>query len=52
MWIRDRPDIVIVDLLMPEIDGISFVEKARPLLDHTAFIMLSQVSSKEMIRCV
>ena len=34
---------------MPEMDGISFVEKARPLLDHTAFIMLSQVSSKEMI---
>lgn len=44
-----RPDIVIVDLLMPEMDGISFVEKARPLLDGTAFIMLSQVSSKEMI---
>ena len=44
-----KPDIVIVDLLMPEMDGISFVEKARPLLDNTAFIMLSQVSSKEMI---
>lgn len=44
-----KPDIVIVDLLMPEMDGISFVEKARPLLDGTAFIMLSQVSSKDMI---
>ena len=44
-----RPDIVIVDLLMPEMDGISFVKKARPLLPDTAFIMLSQVASKDMI---
>ncbi|MCI6061766.1 MAG: response regulator [Dorea sp.] len=44
-----RPDIVIVDLLMPEMDGITFVRRARTLLKDTAYIMLSQVSSKEMI---
>lgn len=44
-----RPDIVIVDLLMPEMDGITFVRQARTLLKDTAYIMLSQVSSKEMI---
>lgn len=44
-----RPDIVIVDLLMPEMDGIAFVKKARPLMPDTAFIMLSQVASKDMI---
>ena len=38
-----NPDIVIVDLLMPEIDGITFVKRAR------SFIMLSQVASKDMI---
>ena len=27
-----KPDIVIVDLLMPEMDGISYVEKARSLI--------------------
>lgn len=43
------PDIVIVDLLMPEMDGITFVKKARSLLPDTAFIMLSQVASKDMI---
>lgn len=44
-----RPDIVIVDLLMPEMDGITFVKKAKKLLPDAAYIMLSQVSSKDMI---
>ena len=26
-----HPDIIIVDLLMPDMDGISFVEKARKI---------------------
>ena len=43
------PDIIIVDLLMPEMDGITFVEQAKAKLPDTAFVMLSQVSSKEMI---
>ena len=44
-----QPDIIIVDLLMPEIDGISFVKKARNILPDCAYIMLSQVTSKDMI---
>ncbi|QSX06362.1 response regulator [Sedimentibacter sp. zth1] len=44
-----KPDIIIVDLLMPVIDGISFVKKAKVLLPNAAFIMLSQVSSKDMV---
>ncbi|MCI6277658.1 MAG: response regulator [Clostridium sp.] len=44
-----NPDIIIVDLLMPEMDGITFVKKAKSFLLDTAFIMLSQVSSKDMI---
>lgn len=43
------PDIVIVDLLMPEMDGISLMQNAKTLLPDTAFVMLSQVSSKDMI---
>ena len=44
-----HPDIIIVDFLMPEMDGITFVTEAKKLLNDTAFIMLSQVSSKDMI---
>ena len=44
-----KPDIIIVDLLMPIMDGITFVQKAKLLSSNTAFIMLSQVSSKDMI---
>lgn len=44
-----KPDIVIVDLLMPMIDGITLVKYAKPLLKSTSFIMLSQVSSKDMV---
>lgn len=43
------PDIVIVDLLMPDMDGITFVGRAKPIMPDTLFVMLSQVSSKNMI---
>ena len=44
-----KPDIVVVDLLMPGMDGISFVKKASAAFQDIAYIMLSQVSSKDMI---
>lgn len=44
-----KPDIIVVDLLMPGMDGITFVKKAAAALPDTAFIMLSQVSNKDMI---
>ncbi len=43
------PDIVIVDLLMPLMDGITFVKKAKESYPELSFIMLSQVDSKEMV---
>ena len=44
-----KPDIVVIDLLMPGMDGISFVRKTAPELQDAAYIMLSQVSNKDMI---
>ena len=44
-----KPDIVIVDLLMPEMDGITFVKHAREIWSEAVYVMLSQVSSKDMI---
>ena len=44
-----KPDIVVIDLLMPGMDGISFVKKASAEFQDIAYIMLSQVSNKDMI---
>lgn len=43
------PDIVYVDLLMPMIDGITLVKKIKNLRPQIHFIMISQVSDKDMI---
>lgn len=43
------PDLILVDLLMPVKDGIQVVQELRELGCTAKFIMLSQVSSKEMI---
>ncbi|MBF8982054.1 response regulator [Lutibacter sp. B2] len=44
-----NPDIVLIDLLLPGIDGITIVSKIRECNMNTHFIMISQVTSKEMI---
>lgn len=46
---RVIPDIVLVDLLMPGKDGISLVKDIKKLYPQIQFIMISQVSSKDMI---
>ena len=44
-----KPDIVMVDLLMPGMDGITFVGRAKAQYPDIGYIMLSQVSNKDMI---
>jgi two-component system response regulator YcbB len=43
------PDIVVVDFLLPKIDGVELVKKIKERREKIQFIMLSQVTSKEMI---
>ncbi|MFD3156652.1 response regulator [Haloimpatiens sp. FM7330] len=43
------PDIVLVDLLMPGKDGISLVKEIKNDISKIQFIMISQVTSKDMI---
>jgi len=40
-------DIVLIDLLMPELDGINFIKKVNN--KKIKFIMISQVSEKRII---
>lgn len=44
-----QPDLIVADLLMPGMDGITFVKKARKIRPEASFLMLSQVSTKDMI---
>lgn len=47
--IEIKPQIVLVDLLMPGKDGINLVKEAKKLYPKMKFIMISQVSCKDMI---
>ena len=44
-----KVDIMLVDLLMPGKDGISLIKEAKALYPDIQYIMISQVSSKDMI---
>lgn len=44
-----KVDIVLVDLLMSEKDGVSVVEELKTITPDTRFIMISKVSDKEMV---
>lgn len=44
-----NPDLVLVDLLMPGKDGLNLIKDVRRSRPHIQFIMISQVSSKDMI---
>lgn len=44
-----NPDIVLVDLFIPGVDGLSIVKNVKPTRPEMQFIMISQVSAKNMI---
>jgi two-component system response regulator YcbB len=44
-----RPDIAVLDLLLPQVDGIAVAEAARACGCPSAIVVLSQVMDKEMV---
>lgn len=44
-----EPDLILIDLLMPGKDGIQVIRELKALGCMAKFIMISQVSAKEMI---
>ncbi|WP_458415348.1 response regulator [Schinkia sp. CFF1] len=44
-----QPDIVLIDFLMPELDGIETIEQLKKEDFQGQFIMISQVVNKEMV---
>lgn len=47
--LASRPDIVLIDFLMPELDGIETMERLQKQGFDGQFIMISQVINKEMV---
>lgn len=47
--IKLNPDIVLIDLLLPEVDGIEIVKRAMDTGYQGKIIMISQVEEQEMI---
>ena len=44
-----QPDFVLIDLLMPHLDGIATIERLSENRFNGSFIMISQVVNKEMV---
>lgn len=44
-----RPDVVLIDFLMPKLDGIETIEQLKMQGFQGQFIMISQVVNKEMV---
>lgn len=44
-----KPDIVLVDYLLPNVDGTRVIETVKEQYSDITFIMISQVSDKEMV---
>ena len=43
------PDLILVDLLMPQKDGIRIVRELKEMGCRAKYIMISQVSKKELV---
>ncbi len=45
-----QPDLVMIDLLMPELDGIETIKKLRNSAYKGSFILISKITDKMMVR--
>lgn len=49
MILKSRPDVVLIDLLMPDQDGIETIRQLKDSGYNGKFIMISQVENKDMV---
>ncbi len=48
--LESRPDVVLVDLLMSGIDGVTLVDRVKKRMPSISFVMISKVSDKKMVQ--
>jgi DNA-binding NarL/FixJ family response regulator len=47
LWLRHRPDVTLVDVSMPGLDGISLVHKLRSAHPHAKVLMLTSSEDQD-----
>ena len=53
LWTRDRPDVTLIDLRMPKLDGVSAIEKIRKQDPATRVIVLTTYDTDtEILRAI
>ena len=49
------PDVVLVDIMLPQIDGIGVIEKCREQMEYSqlpVFIVLTSIGTEKLIECI
>ena len=46
---KEKPDIIVADIHMPQLDGLSMIEKIRKKDEHTKIIITTAHSDKEKL---
>jgi DNA-binding NarL/FixJ family response regulator len=53
LWTRHRPDVTLIDLRIPKLDGVGVIEKIRKLDASTRFIVLTTYDTDtEILRAI
>jgi len=46
----ERPDVITMDIMMPEMDGITAVKNIKDISPETVIVMVTSVSQKQKMR--
>ena len=53
--IRKKPEVVLIDIMLPYIDGVGVIEKCRECMEYEqlpVFIVLTSIGTEKLIECV